>query len=71
MPFYVIRTLVPSGTRILVSDIHATDEEGNHLPRVFDFAKRSDADRRADLVPGCATVKEFKSDVEAWAYARR
>jgi hypothetical protein len=55
----------------LVSDIHATDEEGNHLPRVFDFAKRSDADRRADLVPGCATVKEFKSDVEAWAYARR
>jgi hypothetical protein len=63
--FYVIRTLNPSGTRILVSDIHASENIGR---RVYGFFTLAEAKRREDCVPGCTTIKQFKNDAEARQY---
>ena len=66
--FYVVRTLIPTGTRLLVSDVHAQDEDGKWLRAVYGFATRAAAEKRAECVPGCAAVKEFASDAEARVY---
>jgi hypothetical protein len=66
--FYVIRTLIPTGARLLVSDVNAQDEDGKWLRGVYGFATREAAEKRAECVPGCATVKEFASDAEARMY---
>lgn len=66
--FYVIRTLVPTGTKILVRRVDVEPDADGNYPRVYGFTSRRKAEMRAASVPGDVKVYEFKNDSEARMY---